>query len=379
MDYLRLAAESGASVALESLLLAGPDAWPERLRKRYRSLGGWSGVRGLKAALRQLLRVPPTSRVFLASRSHVLMRMAAYLLVQRSRRVLTVDVGWPAYHAILRDVAGRHHKEVVEVPIKELILGGASSAEVVSRVVSDYRFHECRSLFLPAISNEGIRLPVAEILHTLRSQEEIRFAVVDGAQEVTHRPLQIPLHGSDFYITGTHKWLRGYHPLGIGVYARPETAPLIDRYRLHLYETGVMDDPLLSFSEQLEANSLDGISETVNLTPLFSAKGAIDDANRISLGERTFPIQRESYAIVADLAQQAGWSPRQMSQDFQTGILMLRRKSSIGKSLVSRTDFARHQLALTTYDSGEIRVSIPRRPLRPGELNALRTALAACA
>jgi hypothetical protein len=36
-------------------------------------------------------------------------------------------------------------------------------------------------------------------------------------------------------------------------------------------------NPLLHFTPQHETNDLDGVSETVNIAPLFSCQGAIDD------------------------------------------------------------------------------------------------------
>jgi len=50
---------------------------------------------------------------------------------------------------------------------------------------------ECDGVFLSAVSNLGVRLPVAKIVRALKATGHLRFVVVDGAQELNHIPTDL--------------------------------------------------------------------------------------------------------------------------------------------------------------------------------------------
>lgn len=379
MEYLELAYRWGASHAFDSFLEQGPDAWPAHIRRRYPALSKWRGVSDLKASILDFTNAEPSDKVLLASRSHWLMRIAARLLMMKAERVLVVDLGWPPFQKILRREAARLRKSIVEVAARESVLQGADPEDVVKQIVDAYKAEDCHAIFLPAVSNDGIRLPVEQIIGRLRQESEVRFAVVDGAQEISHLPKTSPTSQADLYLAGVHKWLRGFHPLGIGIYGRSATAGLIARYLTGLDCCGVLDDPLMKLTRQLELATLDGVTETMNLCPLFSARGALADAQRLQWGVRTHTWQRDSVSLVSDLAQGTGWKTRPIHDDFQTGILMLRTGAKKPKGSALRAAFAKRGVTLTAYSSGEIRLSMPRRPLRDTDYGRIRKALGACA
>ena len=68
--------------------------------------------------------------------------------------------------------------------------------------------HGCDGLFLPAVSNLGIRLPIRELVQAIGRRAELRFVVIDGAQALAHVPLELNRDYGDLLLAGCHKWLR---------------------------------------------------------------------------------------------------------------------------------------------------------------------------
>lgn len=67
---------------------------------------------------------------------------------------------------------------------------------------------------------------------------------------------------------------------------------------------GLIDDPLLRFVERSQG----GIEETVNLTPFFSAQGAVNDASLPSASpEVLLPERLQNVEVVTNLAAALDW------------------------------------------------------------------------
>jgi len=252
---------------------------------------------------------------------------------------------------------------------------------------SSYFFHILiqlfREHFLSAVSNLGVRLPVERIVRAARATSAVRFVVVDGAQAFCHVPVHLDEGCCDLYLAGCHKWLGACHPLGIAVLGRRESRAFIEAAAAVLVRRGVLDDPLLRFSYQLEAGLLDGTTETVGLAPLFSCQGAATDAlGKGPPARAALPCRVRNAAATADLALASGWCPLLPPPESRTGILLLqaeRARTRQAGADALRSAFYSRGVALTAYEAGRIRLSMPRRPWRPGEAEHLCRALRAAA
>jgi selenocysteine lyase/cysteine desulfurase len=96
---------------------------------------------------------------------------------------------------------------------------------------------------------------------------------------VAHVPLRLADNHCDFFIAGCHKWLGTHHPLGLGLVGHPRSVDYIRETVFRFVRKRTIDDPLLRFTDQLENDRNSRSGETVNVTPLLSAQGAVDDCD----------------------------------------------------------------------------------------------------
>jgi len=209
------------------------------------------------------------------------------------------------------------------------------------------------------------------------------MVVVDGAQSLNHVPLGLAADYCGLLLTGCHKWLRAYHPLGLAICCRAVSEELIGSVYQEMAMRGELDDPLLKFTAQLEADRLDGFSETVGLAPMFTAAAAVRAMIR---SDRTKQAELAAQLDNADLAAEQGdgaaWRPVCLSVPLRTGILLLQAADAQTRAAAPnrlRERFLSSGIAVTTYDGGLVRASLPDRSLGASELNLLRWALCRCA
>jgi hypothetical protein len=377
---LKLATDVGCSVQFEDLLYRGFQAWDPALQQSYRGLSNWQGLYALKDSLQALTGAQPKLPVFLANRTAELMRLAARLLFRRCKRVLLSDLEWPAYRAILereaRDTGGQVH----EVPLRQVILTDrASPEEVVSLAVAQYEEHGCEGLFLSSVTYEGIRLPVRNISQALSSARQPPFVVVDGAQALCHAPAELDLAYCDFFLAGCHKWLRAYHPMGLGFCGREGSRGLVTSVCNEMKETGELADPLLHFTSWMEEGTTRQFTETVSLGPLFSCAGAVKEALDTTIGGRDhFSELAQTATKLEEVSLGTGWKPVVPHDELRSGILLLRQEAkrwNAGRPEEVRDCFQKSGVALTAYDGGLIRLSAPPEPWQESDTEWLRFAL----
>jgi len=264
------------------------------------------------------------------------------------------------------------------VSVKNAVLGrGATEDEVVETICRAYAENHCDGLFLSAVSNLGVRLPIARIVRRLESTHEVRFVVVDGAQDFCHLTPDIHEEYCDFYLAGCHKWFQAYHPMGLGFYGRRRSMGFIENTLSHMIAGGDIDDPLLRYIREVASGQVNGYSETVNFGPLFSCQGAIADrgsaADRVAYQEN----QRLNLDSVSQIVKGAGWKPHLLDAGLQSGILLaqasdpdLRQKDP---SAV-RESFRNYGVGLSTYENGYIRLSMPQSVLGQEDAHHLKKA-----
>jgi selenocysteine lyase/cysteine desulfurase len=227
------------------------------------------------------------------------------------------------------------------------------------------------------VDNLVVRLPTREVVQAIRRHGKLNLVVVDGAQAVGHIPLSLADDDCDLFLAGSHKWLRAYYPLGFAVFRRRlahvvnnDVRALLERYR--------MDDPLTRFTSELETGFLSRYGETVNLLPLFTCQAALDDALRgvHRLHEHLAQRIRNADRLI-ELAGQ-NWRPVRPAPALRTGICLLRAKDpSLTRVCPSilRERLHGSGLAVTTYERGLVRCSMPDSPWTESEASLLSDAL----
>ncbi len=376
VEFTRFATEEVCPPYFEDFLRHGANACPNDFREQFPALGNWSGIVGLKSRLRELAHSPTDLPVLLANRSAQLMKYAARWLFRPCENVLVLDATWPAYRTTLEAERQRADRRISTVAIHETILFQQATAEdVVAIVESAFTEKRCDGLFLPAVTHDGIRLPISRIVKSLESMHGVIPVVVDGAQDFCHTPATLNTEYCDLYLAGCHKWLGGYYPMGLAFYGRRRSIEFAENVLQQMLCDGDLDDPLLRFSSQLETDSLDSSTETVNLGSLFSCYGATLDSTEER--ESVFQERRCNAEAIADLSQETDWRLISPSPEFQSAVVMLEADSSPARSLPAkslRTAFEQQGLSLSAYQGGRIRLSMPETPLSESQLHQIQAA-----
>src|SRR6185436_652774 len=101
------------------------------------------------------------------------------------------------------------------IRVRKLPIGTPpSDPEAVVRIFSDAIGPRTKVIDVPHITSKlGIVMPVAAICELARSRGI--FTLIDGAQAVGQRPVDVKAIGCDAYVTSPHKWLLA--PVGNGV------------------------------------------------------------------------------------------------------------------------------------------------------------------
>jgi selenocysteine lyase/cysteine desulfurase len=379
IDFARFACDHGCTVQLSTLLRDGFLSWPTRLQDEYCGLADWGGVLGFKDQLRQLTNANSDSEVMLASRSASLMKFAARLFTGPCNNVLVTDNAWPVYRRILeRECLGTATRTTM-VPILQSILQNSATAdEVIRQIVGAYLSERCDGLFLPLVDNLGVRLPIGQIVAEIRAQSELRFVVVDAAQAIGHVPIQLADNYCDFMVAGSHKWLRAFATMGLGFYGHPSSRDYIKQSLKIWTRQGAIDDPLLSFSEELGSGTSNAYGETVQVAPLLVASAAVtaSQSKRMQDGsQRNFQNRQR----VAELCQStAAWQMVQIDDAMTSQIQLLSNPSLRGRTLSVesfRAELLRQSVAATPYSNGLLRLSLPDDLLSFADCEILAAAL----
>jgi hypothetical protein len=209
-------------------------------------------------------------------------------------------------------------------------------------------------------------VPVRAIVERIRQTSQLQFVLVDAAQAFCHVPIDDCLAVADFVVTGCHKWMRAGQPMGIGLYGRRSTQRLINNTLQHISNTGGELDPLLQFTEQLDGGRLTGLSETVNLTPLFSCSAAAvthtENAQFFEAGQHNVHADCDlSVPIELD-----HWHPVQPHQTLRSRITLfanMQRPPGPDPAEHARREWLSHGCVVTAYANGWVRVSPPQELL----------------
>jgi aspartate aminotransferase-like enzyme len=379
-DFVRVAGEEGCTLYFERFFQDGFSAWPASYQKQFAGLRSWGGVAELKAALATFAGLPTDSRPLLAGRSTNLMKLAANVLFRGGKRVLVTDLTWPSYEKILKREARMANGRIQSLRIRAAIVRGEiSGTNLIDRMLKRIVATKCDGVFLPAISHDGIRLPIEEIVQAIREFSPSSFIVVDGSQAFGQMPVNLSLAPCDFFLAGCHKWLGSHLPLGIAFCPNPATHSEIPQRCADRLEARKLDDPLLAFLTSIETGRMRRFTETVNLSPLFSCRGALEDQFIEGPIAGRFRRRIANAGLVQRIARMTGWIPLLPDREFQSASVLLQATSATVREWTPshlRDRFHARGIALTCYDRGVIRLSMPSVPLSTPEAGLLIQALA---
>ena len=379
-DFVRVAGEVGCTLYFERFFKDGFSAWPASYQTRFPGLRWWGGVSELKKTLAGYVGLASASRVLLAGRSTNLMKLAARLLCRGGKPVLVADLAWPSYQRILKRVACKANASLTWLKVRSEILRQDMSAEkIVNALIDRFLAKKCGGIFVPEVSHDGIRLPVAEIVRAIRQCDPNAFVVVDGSQAFGQMPLDLSQVPCDFYLGGCHKWLGSHLPLGIGFCPNTTTQADVVGACNEFLDRGILDDPLLAFLQSIEAGRQRRFTETVNLSPLFSCRGALEDQFIEGPVAGRFRRRLANSDLVRRIARMTGWIPLVPSGELRSASALLQASSAAIRAwnpTELRERFHARGIALTCYDRGMIRLSMPSTPLLINEAGLLIQALA---
>ncbi len=328
----------------------------------------WNGVQGLQKSLRYLVNAPGEAEVLLASRSATVMHIAAQQLAKHCDRVLTADLLWPPYRRILVDAFRRTSKSIRICSLRHAVIQLEASRSILTATICQaFDKHQCDGLLLPLIDHHGVTLPIADVVSTLRVRgHSLRQVVIDASQSLGHIPVDIPSIGCDLLIGGTHKWLGGYQPLGIGI--------SLGHTGLNYSHLASLD-PLLRLTQEQIGGCRSRHGETSAVLPLLTAAGALADSPP-DIIKRRLEIRRANRREFTKLLTQSAWRTVRVAQE-DHGIVLSRPprclRSHDEQSL--RNALAMRGIAATVYPNGLVRFSMPHPYFSEKDLAVLRTTL----
>jgi hypothetical protein len=377
-DFGRLVGRLGSSLYLEQFLADGFQSLPNSIKRGVPRLSCWHGVAGFRRCLAGFIQQPLDCPAYFFGQSSSLIGFAARCLYRNASRVLTTDLAWPAYADALNAIADERGKSLHVVPLKSwLFTNRVSICDVVQRIKRAYQRYDCDGLFLSDISYLGIRLPLVEIMRAIGSH--IDFCVIDGAQAFNQRPIDLSRLDCDLYLTGTQKWLCSYHPLRIAVVGRYDNMTTIKHVAGAQRHGTRRSDALFNFCQSIESSGFASYGETVNISSLIAAAGAVDYMrNRPSPLDQRWQTERDNaWALVGRLASRI-WRPLLQNTSLQSGILLLSQPKFDCAQFCSRTrrSLANRGVIASTFPGGIIRLSMPSFQLTPNQLSIITRGLA---
>jgi selenocysteine lyase/cysteine desulfurase len=378
-DFSKLASQLGSSLYWERFLAQGFEALPNRIRRSSPALTCWSGLTGLRRRLASFVSLPETGSVLMAGQSRTLITLAAECLYQKCNRVLATDLEWPPYLAILKRTAVRSGKTLHVYPLRQQVLrANVGRQAMVDSLVSAYSRHDCDGLFLSDITNTGVSMPYELVAREIAQVQPLRFSVIDGAQAFGQRPVDLSDSPIDLYLAGTQKWFGAYHPLRVA-FVPTESAPILHLFRRLLSQFQICD-PLTDFCHSVTTGNWRAFGETVNLSALMTAAGALARWERspLSLAER-WENRRTNRRRVLDALSTVAHSAIDDSLSSGVALLNLRsgRPATTSSCTRLREYLGRQHIVASEPLCGFVRLAMPGVLVSPTALKRLRQAFSA--
>jgi selenocysteine lyase/cysteine desulfurase len=289
--------------------------------------------------------------------------------------VLTTDLTWPTYRQIFHAECRRQGKDSVTLQLADQVLLRQESEDAIAeRLIDCFYRYDCDGMFLTSVSSLGGRLPITRVVERVR--EHCRFVLIDGAQDYCHVGTDVRAGVADLYLAGCHKWLGAYCPLGLAMFGRDETREnlqlAVTRDLLEV-DDPLATDPLLQFVEDFQADRRRKNGETVNLSNLFGVAGALRDCGQAGERQRRLAVRQRNADRLMPGILSAGWEARLPHRPLRSGVMLLKPSERKGLGFVRgerlRQRASELGVALSGYDGGMVRLSMPDQPLTHQQLH----------
>lgn len=369
--FARLASDPRGLLYFMEFLQDGYAALPAAQRELYPGLKSWQGTSGLAFAAKQLMDATDSSDALFANRSATLMKVAALNLASRCRHIVTVDQLWAPYRRVLTAACRATGANLSVVRLRRHLLSRqASPAWIKELVVESCHRTRARGLVLPVLSHRGVRLPIDSILKAVQPTPQV--VVLDAAQALGHVPFHTPTECPSFIISGTHKWLGSYWPLGLAI----STDPAIAQSVPHLLLSRQIEDPLLQLCCESQGLVQFRHGETASVPPLVSAHGAILEALDSDIRQQ-LAIRLRNRRRLLRLIRGYGW--RQVGPRMSTthGILVVKPPAAIRQQGPQplRRALRECEVVATVYPDCCVRLALPAEPIEAAAERQLVRAL----
>lgn len=279
----------------------------------------------------------------------------------------------------MAEEADRHGREIVQVSISDSVMQrGWTADDIVSQLAAAYIEKRCDGLFLPAVSSLGVLFPATQLAEQLRRQSEVRFVLVDAAQAFGQIPLSLMTRCCDVLVTGCHKWLGAHLPMGVAVAGNSLAAKQFRCVASSGDAPTLCSDPMLLLTEQLQSGCVNRYTETVNIVPMLTANAALSSGQATPVNSRSEFSQRLANSDrAAECLSASSWSPVRLNDTTRSAILLAANNhASIQQTTPDtlQSHFRNHGIALSAYQGGLLRMSIPLGIMQQSHLESLSNA-----
>lgn len=337
----------------------------------------WRGTSGLQKSVLECIGLGDQRHLLVANSSASIAKISARALFLTSTSVLCTDLIWPRYRSILKQEARRWSKELIALPIRDRLVG-LSCSEICEAVTNAFLQAGCDSLFLTGVSSHGFRLPIEQIVSSVKAQAEVRFVAVDGSQEFAQIDHASSCRVADIYLFSGQKWLGTYHPIAFGLYGKPRSRDFIEVTLDRMIQAGEVEDTLLRFHQSLQSQRVDAFQETVSVMPLLAASGAVSDLLSRNRNPNSLQFCIRNRAFISEIARRRNWSVVNNVPEEKLSTRMAMLRHPLGSSWPKKefdSMLHRTKTVCSTFESGHVRLSLPNRLLTSEELSKIEECL----
>lgn len=366
--FLDCASEFPSSQELLSIITGDQE---HALLKRH----GWSGINQLRTLAGEQLAKVPGDRICIASRTRSLMFLATQMMRQWVGHCLLLDNGWPLFHQDLTDVLARNRRRTSMINVRDRLWNeNWTSRQLCDYICAESKRLRCDGALITAMDSLGTKIPVLDLCRQLRAETSVEFIVVDATQSLGQYDCSDQFSEADLVISSTHKWVGSYLPFAIACASNSVTSRKVMEFvslaarRLNGF------DHLTHFDECLKLGCDTEAPETVNLSCLFTACGALLDHRSPRAS-----IVLKNRMLVEHCVRSSRWKTIGPSYSFQERIMVI-KPDGIDRVSASTSNRLRSLMeslgiVITTYDGGIMRLALPCELLSDAELSTLQLAL----
>lgn len=336
---------------------------------------GWSGINQLRNLAGQQLANASSDQICIASRTRSLMLLAIQMMRQWVGHCLLFDNGWPLFHRDLTDELARNNRRTSMINVRDKLWNEHwTSRDLCDYICAESNRLRCDGVLITAMDSLGTKIPVLDLCRQLRAETSVDFIVVDATQSLGQYDCSDQFAEADLVISSTHKWVGSYLPLAIACASNSMTSRRVMEFISLASRSNHECDHLTHFDECLKLGCDTKAPETVNLSCLFAACGALLDSK-----PPHNTIVHENRSLVEHCIRSSGWRFIGPIRSFQERVIVIRpnRMDRVSASTSNRLRNIMESLGIvvSTYDGGMMRLALPSELLSAAQLDLLQSAL----